>query len=232
MPSVADLAATLDALLGPAASGERTVVVRDPRVPVRRLGLALEPDAATAAWARDERLDALLLHRHWRLDLAALPPHVGLLASHAPFDEALGLGPDPWLAAALGGTIAATFGERDGAPLGMLVALPAPVPATALVATITAEFGGLEAVVEGTADRVAHVASARAMTDALVREAAALGAGLWLTGQLRRPGEPALRATGLHAVAVGHRRSEQWALALLGRLLGAARPEVQVVVHG
>ena len=128
----------------------------------------------------------------------------------------------------LGGTVERTFGERDGAPLGILVALAAPMAAGALVARLDEEFGGLEAVVPGGSAPVARVASARAMTDALVREAAGLGAALWLTGELRRPGEPALRASGMHAVAVGHRRSERWALARLGRLLGEAEPAMRL----
>lgn len=232
MPTLHHLAATLDRLLGPAASGERTVVVRDTGRPVARLGLALEPDARTVGWVSAEGLDALLLHRHWRLELDPLPADVGVLAAHAPFDERLGLGPNPWLAAVLGGTIERTFGERDGAPLGMVVALPAPVAAGALVARLEGEFGGLEAIVPGAGATVARVAAARAMTDALVREAAGLGAALWLTGQLRRPGEPALQASGMHAVAVGHRRSERWALARLGRLLGEAEPAMRIAVAG
>ena len=61
-----------------------------------------------------------------------------------------------------------------------------------------------------------------AMNDALVREAHARGAGLYATGQWRQPARAAVRATGLGVVVIGHRRSEQWGLHALCRLLLAA----------
>lgn len=232
MPTLPLVAAAVDALLGSAAgSGESTVIVRPRTSPVARLGLALEPDAGLRAWIDAERLDALLLHRHWRLDIAELPHALGVLANHDPFDEALGLGRGEWLAERLGGELAGTIGERDGIPLGALVELPEPLPATALTDALAAEFGQFEAVVPGQATTVRRVATARAMTDALVREAAARGAGAWVTGQLRRPADAAVRDTGILAVAVGHRRSELWALARLAAWLAPRLPDVTVLVR-
>lgn len=229
--SLAGLAASLDALLGASAeTGERTTLVRPQERGIERLGLALEPDARIAEWAREARLDALLLHRHWRLDPAALPEGVGVLASHAPFDERLGLGANPWLAARLTSAAMEPFGDRAGAPLGMLLALDAPAPAAEVHARLDAEFGGVEAVVPGTAPTVARVATARAMTDALVREATTRGATLYVTGQLRRPADAAVRETGMHVVAVGHARAERWSLALLATLLRERWPGMECVV--
>ena len=57
------------------------------------------------------------------------------------------------------------------------------------------------------------------MTEALVRDAAARGVGLYVTGQMRGPALAAVRQTGMRVVAVGQDRSERWGLRHLGRVL-------------
>jgi putative NIF3 family GTP cyclohydrolase 1 type 2 len=75
---------------------------------------------------------------------------------------------------------------------------------------------------------LARLAVARAMTPALVRHAAALGARGYVTGQLRQPARDAVRETGLHVFAVGHHRAERWGLGLLADALRAAWPGLVV----
>ena len=67
------------------------------------------------------------------------------------------------------------------------------------------------------------------MTDALVREAAARGAGLYVTGQMRGPAAEAVRLTGMRVVAVGQERSERWGLRYVARTLVEAFPGLDVV---
>ena len=200
-----------------------------PDRPVARLGLALEPTPVLAAWVARERLDALFLHRPWRLAPDALPPDVGVLWCHLPFDERLTTGWNRPLADALALADPVPFAHRDGRPLGMIGDV-APAPAAALAARVRAEFGGAESFVPAaTPDApVARVAVVGAMTDAFVREAAARGAGLYVTGQLRAPARAAVAACGLAVLAVGHARSERWGLAALAAALGARWPALAI----
>ncbi len=184
--------------------------------PVARLGLALEPWDGLGAWARAERLDAVFLHRPWGLAPGVLPPGTGLLASHRPFDERLTTGFNPALAARLGMTGLEPLGERDGRPLGMLGAV-ARQPFDDLLARARTEFGGVEAAQPPRGGEVARLAAVNAMTDALVREAAARGADAYLTGVQRVPARAAVAETGIGVVAVGHRRAEEWGLRELAR---------------
>lgn len=215
MPTLAALAAFVDKLLDARAfPGEPPPVFVPSGRPVRRLGLALEPGAELARWVDADRLDAVFLHRPWDVADAGLPSDVGVLASHAPFDHRLTVGANPDLARGLALRDPRPWGEKDGRAIGMMGDGEAADPA-ALIGRITALFGGVDAVLPGRADAVRRVALAGAMTDALVREAAAGGAQLYVTGQLRPPGLRAAGETGMGIVAVGHARSEIYGLRLL-----------------
>lgn len=230
-PDLHAVAAAVDRVLGASAeTGERTHTVVRRDMPVQRLGLALEPWPGVDLWVRTERLDAILLHRPWRLPLQALPADLGVLASHAPFDEQLGLGWNPRLGEVLGIERLSPIGAAAPAPLGM-VGRVAPVRWRVLLGRIEAIFGGIEDVLGGPADRdepIACVAVARAMTADLVGEAARAGARAYLTGQLRAPARTAVLATRMSAVAVGHGRAERWSLGLLAQLLAAEWPALQI----
>ena len=202
---------------------------------VRRLGLALEPWPGLSAWVEAERLDLLFIHRPWRLTEAqrhALAADgVGVLAYHLAFDERLTTGLNPALAAACGWSEPETLGHKDGRPLGMVCGLTEERAFGAEAQRLQEQFGGLEQVAPpagGPGAIIARVAVVGAMTDALVRAAHAAGAGLYATGQWRQPARAAVRETGIGVVAIGHRRSEEWGLRALARLL-RARASVQGV---
>ena len=222
----------MDAILGTAPGRTEIVRARAGDVPVRHMGLALDPWPGLRAWIAAESLDVVLLHRHWRLTLDVWPPQVGVLANHDPFDRRFGFGDPPELLAVLDVTADATLGERDGFPLGVIGTGPARTPA-ALRAVLVALFGAVEAELappraSDSAPDLARLAVARAMTPALVRHAAALGAHGYVTGQLRQPARDAVRETGLHVFAVGHHRAERWGLGLLADALRAAWPGLVV----
>ncbi len=201
-----DLAASIERI-----TGHPPLVVAPCERQVRRLGLSLEPPART------ESLDALFLHRHWGFQDAG----IGVLASHLPFDERLTIGYNPELAEALGLDAVEVLGTK-----GMIGDFAGDF--ATLVERITAEFGKPEAVEPGGVVR--RVAAVGAMTDALVREAAARGAGAYVTGQMRVPALRAVAETGMAVVAIGHRRSEVWGLHLLARLLRAEWPGLETIV--
>ena len=203
--------------------------------PIARLGLALEPAPELNEWVFRENLDALWLHRPWQLDPAALPPGVGVLFHHLPFDETLTLGYNDPLAAALKLENGEELGHKQapGFPpraIGMLGDAPA-TPLAEWLELLTAEFGGHEEVLKGKKDPIHRVAVVGAMTDALVREAADRGAALYLTGQVRQPARRAVEESGLSVVAIGHRRSEEWGLRALADVLRANFPDVETVVY-
>ncbi len=210
----------------------------DAEQPVRRLGLALEPWSGLPAWVAAERLDAVWLHRPWQLDAAALPPGLGVLFNHLPFDEHLTIGYNSRLAAELGTLgqpepigfkqAATETGERlSQRTIGMLFDV-AEAEFDQLLGTTAGLFGGYDRAEAGRQLRIGRVAVVGAMNDSLIREAAGRGANVYVTGQYRKPGQEAVDETGLAVIAVGHRRSEEWGLRALADLLRRQWPELIV----
>lgn len=225
------LAEGIDRLVGISLeTGERTHVVVRREAPVGRLGLALEPWPGMEGWVRAERLHAVVLHRPWRLPIDALPPDLGVLATHAPFDEHLGLGWNRHLAEQIGLHGVQPFGDSGGGAVGMIGTLE-PVRWRMLLGQVEAVFGGVEeclGVPDDPDTVVTRIAVARAITGDLVGAAARAGATAYLTGELRHPARQAVVATGVAAVAIGHARSERWGLGLLRQLLAAEWPDLRI----
>lgn len=194
--------------------------------PIHRLGLALEPWPELSEWARGENLDALFLHRPWKLQ----PGQVGLgvLSYHLAFDECLTLGFNPRLAIALGMSDLEVLGEKAGRPIGMFGKVP--TQSFARYATWVQEVFGMQDQAAGAGAEVSQVAVVGAMTDKLVREAAVRGAEVYVTGQLRQPAHQAVIETGIRAIAVGHRRSEEWGLQALAGVLRERWSGLEVVL--
>ncbi|HEX8212775.1 MAG TPA: Nif3-like dinuclear metal center hexameric protein [Longimicrobium sp.] len=229
MPAFTDLAASIERITGADRFAEQPPSVFAASTgEVRRLGLALEPSAAVMEQVRGEGLDALFLHRPWGVEVERLPADVGVLASHLPFDERLTVGYNPDLAEALGLSRIEALGAKEGRPLGMIGDFAGGLEA--LVTRIAAELGEPEHIERGSGSRTERVAVVGAMTDALVREAVARGAGAYVTGQMRAPARATIIETGIAVVAVGHRHAEVWGLHLLARLLRAEWPGVTIVV--
>ena len=206
--------------------------------PVRRLGLALEPFPELAGWAVNNQLDAVWLHRPWQLDLSTLPLDVGVIHNHLPFDEHLTMGYNVRLAAQFGvhnslEPIGFKQASRETGeplpqrPIGMLFEADAQ-DVSKWIRRTEQLFGGCDRVEPGRQTAVGRVAVVGAMNDALIREAAGRGAGLYLTGQYRPSAQEAVAETGIAVVAVGHRRSEEWGLRTLARLLHERWPELTV----
>jgi putative NIF3 family GTP cyclohydrolase 1 type 2 len=230
MPALAEIAEWIDGLTGAARFADQppTLFVPSARE-VRRLGLALEPAAGMAERAAELGLDALFLHRPWAAEGESLPPELGILASHLPFDERLAVGFNPEMAEVLGIVAPEPLGIRDGRPLGMVGDFPAR-DFTHLLRRVATAFGDPEALRVGASGEPARVAVVGAMTDALVREAAARGAEAYVTGQLRVPAREAVADTGMAVVAIGHRSGELWGLHLLARLVRERWPALQPII--
>ncbi len=184
---------------------------------IQRIGLALEPWPTMPQWVASTRIDALFLHRPWKLEPWHVPTHIGLLAYHLAFDERLTLGFNTRLADSLGMANVEVLGEKGGRPLGMIGDVAAQ-SFGACRTHVQHMFGGLEDARPCLA-QVQRVAVVGGMNDMLVREAAARRADVYVTGQFRQPAEGAVVETGIGMLVVGHRRSEEWGLRALGGVL-------------
>ncbi|MBF2072914.1 MAG: Nif3-like dinuclear metal center hexameric protein [Synechococcales cyanobacterium C42_A2020_086] len=198
--------------------------------PIRRLGLLLDPEPSLPDWVTIHQLDALWLHRPWKLDALLLPSDIGVLAYHLAFDEHLTLGFNPHLATALGMADLEALGEKAGRCIGMIGTI-APQDMAAYCRQVMAVFNGVEEIrCSNSSSRiVTRVAVVGAMTATLIQDAYERQVDLYITGQFRVSATAAVAATGMDVIAVGHRRSEQWGLNALAKIVRARWPELQVL---
>lgn len=197
--------------------------------PICCLGLALEPWPQLAEWAIAQRIDALFLHRPWKLQSGQLLSDVGVVAYHLAFDERLTLGFNPRLADVLGMLAVEILGEKEGRPIGAIGQI-SPHSFASYCGYLKQVFGGQEEARAGASSECQRVAVVGAMTDALVREAASRGADIYITGQFRQPAQQAVLETGIGVVVVGHRRSEEWGLRALAGIVRERWSSLEVVL--
>lgn len=219
--------------------GEQGGIYRPSDRPIQRIGLALEPLPKLADWVRNQQLDALWLHRPWRLNLGTLPPDVGVLYHHLPFDEHLTTGYNTRLAHTLGMTSLEELGYKQAIDesgtllpkraigmIGHLAAAGTDLPERTYndwLELIEREFGGYDRVGPRPAELgrecTQRVAVVGAMNPALMQEAHERGVGLYLTGEYRKGTQDTVDETGIAVIAIGHRRTEEWGLRALAALL-------------
>ncbi len=217
---------------------ERGGIYRPANQSVVRMGLSLEPFPGLNAWIEEARLDALWLHRPWQLDCATLPPGLGVLSHHLPFDELLTVGFNPHLAMLLSalthpqpiGFKAISDSSLPARPIGMLIDVP-ECEFDAQLLTINSTFGGYDHADSGCSGVVSRIAVVGAMTEALVREAASRGAHLYLTGQYRKSAQEAVAETGIAVITTGHRRAETWGMRAMANLLHERWPDLSVLIQ-
>lgn len=229
MVTVTSLQTFLDELLlaSQFADDQNGVYVPSSR-PVNRLGLALEPPPDVTAWIKDNDLDALFLHRPWKL--GRLPDGVGVLAYHYAFDERLTTAYNPPLAEVLEMTGLEPFGLKQGRVLGMRGDVP-PTSWAAFRERAETEFGGLEGVHGAEGADVTRICVVGALRPALVYEAAEGGAQVYLTGEYRPAATKAIAETGVSVLVIGHERSEVWGLRALERLLQKQFPTLETFLR-
>ena len=207
--------------------GDPVGVWLDSPRPVRRLGLRLEAGRAPYEWT--DAVDAVLLHRPFGLWPARLPEAFGALAYHRALDERFSVGPNPALARALGLEPEDEPLRRGGKTVGLVGALPTPLAPGDVLDRLADVLGGVEETAGGGAEDVSRVALVGAMTEELVEEAAARGVGVYVTGQVRKPGVAPAEEHGVLVAAVGQGQAERWGLLHLGRLVAERWPGVEVV---
>ncbi|MBD2200565.1 MULTISPECIES: Nif3-like dinuclear metal center hexameric protein [Calothrix] len=196
---------------------------------IERLGLALEPGTHLDEWIIEKKLDALFLHRPWKLEIDKLPPRLGIISYHLPFDECLTVGFNIQLAPALQMSNIEILGIKENRAIGMIGDIQTQ-SFFKLCDCITQIFGKYEQLLPAANRDIKRIAVVGAMTDSLVREAAKRGADIYITGQIRQPAQKAIQETKIGAIAVGHRRSEIWGLRSLAGILQERWPNLQVFI--
>lgn len=230
MVNLAELAAFLNQLLHVERFGEDQNGIYQPSErAIRRIGLSLEPDADLPQWLHAQQLDALFLHRPWKLQRELLPADLGILAYHLAFDEGLTIGFNSHLAAALKITDLEILGTKQQRPIGM-IGNSVPQDFAAYCNQIEALFGGLEQV-QKYGNTVSRLAVVGAMTPELVQEAADRSADLYITGAFRQSAAETVQTTGTNVIAIGHQRCETWGIQTLAALLQQQWPELTVIVR-
>ena len=224
------LATYLDNYLGSAHFlHDQHGVYRPSQRPIKRIGLALEPWSEIGLWVREERLDALFLHRPYRLDISLLPVDVGVLSYHLAFDFNLTFGFNLRLANVLQLTNLVPFAIKDNIPLGMLGDI-APTTLDSFLQCLEEVFGAPPEVNAKYAEPVQRIAISGAMTDTLIRDAAAQNVQLYITGQFRQPARIAVQETRLTVATIGHASGEYWGLQSLASLLHERWAQLDVVI--
>jgi len=188
---------------------------------VNKLGLALDWDSATAAWAAAEKLDAIWLHRLPNGSLA-YPEHLTVILHHAAFDRRFGLAANPTLNQELG---AATYHMLSDRPGLSIVRLALPILQTELAEALRNRFGGIERTY-GYGTRLTILALADSMHSELLHAAASGGAEIYISGQWRPNAEPAAEELGLSIITIGHGPIERRGLQDLAALI---KPELHNV---
>jgi putative NIF3 family GTP cyclohydrolase 1 type 2 len=230
MPSLDEIAEFLNHYFAVHRFGDdQGGIYRHSTRPIHRIGLALEPWTQLNQWVSNRQLDALFLHRPWKLEPEQLEPDVGVVSYHLAFDERLTLGFNPRLAEALGMSAIEVLGKKEGRPIGMIGEI-LPQSFARYCSYINEVFGGQDKANPGNCDKVLRVAVVGAMTEALVREAVSRGADVYITGQLRQPAEATVLETGISVIGVGHRRCEEWGLRALAGVMRERWFELEVIL--
>lgn len=110
------------------------------------------------------------------------------------------------------------FAYKESIPQGMRGTIE-PTAVGRVLATLTEILGKAPSVKSIFTETVEHVAVVGAMTDALIREAAARKIDLYITGQFRQSAARAVQETEMTVAKIGHTDGERWGLRALASLL-------------
>lgn len=231
MPRLQEIAEYLNSYLRVANyPADQGGILRPSERHVDCMGLALEPTDATLLSGVGQ-LDALWLHRWWGFEAIPLAADAGALGYHRPFDDRLTLSDNPFLVSVLGISHPEPLHAGDGRLIGVIGDVPA-CDHDSMHVLLANTFGGMDYSANPTSPTIRRVAAVNAMTAALVHDAHARGADLYVTGQIRVPARAAIAETGIGVSAIGHARLERWGLSCLASLLHEEWPELEVRTSG
>ncbi len=180
-------------------------------------------------WARQQQLEALFLHRLWRLGPDVLPAGTGVLGYHLAFDSRLTFGFNPRLAAALGMAHPVPFAWQKQIPLGMFGDIASTTLAI-LVESLERIFHVTPRVEYPRTKPLQRIAVVGALNAGLIYEAAEQHIQAYVTGQWRETARQAARDSAISVITIGHRAGELWGLRSLADLLREHLPTLEVVL--
>ncbi len=178
---------------------------------------------AAAAWGAD----AILVHHgyFWRSEDAVitgvkkrriahlLEKNISLLAYHLPLDAHPQWGNNAQLAKRLGLIENFRFGEQDMACLGAL-AKPQGLAEFTKVIADALRFEPL--VAGGNANKISRIAWCSGAAQGYFEQAIALGADVFLTGEISESNVHMARESGVTYIAAGHHATERYGVQALG----------------
>jgi dinuclear metal center YbgI/SA1388 family protein len=237
----AELAAFLDELLaaGRFADYSPNGLQVEGASAVRRVVCGVTASLALVQAAARAGAQALLVHHGWfwkgedprvrgprRERLAALLAHdINLYAYHLPLDVHPGLGNNVQLARHMGWPDGEAFG-RDG--LVRIAALPAPVTAHALAASLTGRLGREPLLVGELSRPIRRIAWCTGAAQDELQAAIDAGADAFVSGEISERTTHLAREARVVYAAAGHHATERFGVQALGAAL-AARYRIDVL---
>jgi dinuclear metal center YbgI/SA1388 family protein len=202
------------------------------RAEVHRVALAVDACLAAFVQAREAGADFLIVHHglfwgnyhplagvHLRRIRALLEPEVTLYAAHLPLDAHPEVGNNAVLARLLDLQDTAPFGEYQGVGIGLQGRLPQPTSAEDLSRQVQARLDApvvLQAYGPPLVRRMGVISGGGAD---LVRQAAAAGLDLYLTGERSHTFAHDAEEAGIHVLFAGHYVTETTGIKALGQHL-------------
>ncbi len=167
-------------------------------------------------WDGSPRRIGLLERR--RLE-ALFTNDLSLVAYHLPLDGHHELGNNALLAATLGLTDVAPFGEHRGRLLGRYGTLPQPEPAAELAARLGAAIGSRPLVLAGGPDPVRRVGVISGGAAKEIAAAAEIGLDCFITGEPDEDSPYLAAELGVTFIAAGHNATETVGVRAVGQRL-------------
>lgn len=147
---------------------------------------------------------------------ALLSRDLNLFAFHLPLDAQPEVGNNAQLAARLGFTPQARFGDRD---LGMIGTPSQALPLAGLAAWVQSRLGRVPTLAPGDGRTIRRVAWCTGGAQGYFEAAIAAGADAYLTGEISEPQAHIAHETGVAFLACGHHATERYGAPALGEHL-------------
>lgn len=170
-------------------------------------GLLWDKESRVVTGSYKKRLKRLLAH------------DITLLAYHLPLDAHPTMGNNAQLLRQLDLSPAAPFGHYRGAAISFVATPSKPLRIKALARKVTQTLGGKPLVLPFGRRSIGKVAVCSGGAPDLIREAKAVGADLFLTGEASEWVYHFAREEKIHFIAAGHHRTETLGVKALGKHL-------------
>jgi dinuclear metal center YbgI/SA1388 family protein len=203
------------------------------RAEIVRLVTAVTASLQAIEAARDLQADALLVHHgyFWKGEDAVLvgmkrrrveqllDAGINLLAYHLPLDAHAELGNNAQLARVLNIQQPAALDPTGRASLVWLGQLPQAMPMAVLAEHVSTSLDRQPLVIDSGQNNLQRVAWCTGAAQNAIEQAAAVGADVYISGEVSEQTVHAARELGISYVAAGHHATERYGVQALGEHL-------------